>query len=89
MGVWDGEGREAREEAVENDLTPPHLHPHLAEMQPKNKQGQETPVIAYTFFNVSENERSLEMKNERERERKKNPCRLYFFHLNCKTSVWL
>ena len=53
-GVGDGVGREAREEAAENDPTPPRVHAHLAEMQPKNKQGQETPVIAYTFFNVSE-----------------------------------
>ena len=53
-GGWDGEGREAREEAAENDPTSSHLYAHLAEMQPKNKQGQETPVIAYTFFNVSE-----------------------------------
>lgn len=48
--------RSERLERKQSRMTPPHphLHPHLAEMQPKNKQGQETPVIAYTFFNVSE-----------------------------------
>lgn len=52
-GLPTGRGRELvkgeRLEGLENP-TPPIGQEYLAEMKPRNKQGQETLVIAYTFL---------------------------------------
>lgn len=80
-GIQVGKSERLGRKQPKTDPTPPSLHTHLAEIQPENKQGQETPVIAYTFL-MCQKKRAI--TGDEEGEKKKNPCRVYFFHLNCK-----